>query len=613
MAIVHVALGYDPAVGPIEFTYDDSTIGGGTEAGGTAPPGNTGGSSTPPYVPPPAVLTGGCKQNVVVPGTLTGTVQRFEDLPTGTTGDLYKIAGTSDTSFAPYYVLKKADGTWDESRAPAMVNAIDPFTMPHALVRKSDGTFEFAPFCWKPRAIGDTSSNPEPPFVGRAIRDVFFYQSRLAFLADESATLSVTGDYGNFWRRTVVDYLDTDTISVSPSTTDVALLDYALPFSDGIMLFSEQRQFALSNGTAGLSPTSIEINPVTDYTLAPGVRPIPYADQVYFATAEGGYTSVQEYTRLDGRDARTAADITAHVPGLIPAGVTQLIPLKGLNGLVTVNANSATPSQMNAYQFFWDGDKKIISAWRRWSFGAGSVVSGGFSSGLLSLIVKRDDKAYLETMDMRAGAVSDEQDHMMHLDRQVTLDGTYDSMTGLTTFTFPYHPDPALLRMVRTKAAAVPESLVDGAKIIVSGTTVTVEGDESAHPVTAGEKYLTAFRLSEQFAQDYQFRPITDGRLQLRSMAFTTYQTPFYTVEVLPYGANSNLDEASRRRVYNISAQRIGYSAFVLGKQSYLSGAVPFTVGADATQALITVANDTPFGSSFVSGEWEGTFFSRSR
>jgi hypothetical protein len=416
----------------LDDKFEGGTVGGGGGAGGTKPPVNVGGSGIPTYTPgAPPKLTG-CKQNPTTSGSLTGTVQRYEDLPdTVPSGGVYQVMGSAESNFTSYYV--RGDGTvWNESVKPGLKNTIDPTTMPHALVRKEDGTFEFSPFCWKPRQVGDTVTNPAPFFVGRPIRDVFFYQNRLGFLSDESVIFSAAGDYGEFWRRTVLDYIDSDPITVSATSTDVALLDYAVTFNDGIMLFSAQKQFSLSNGESGTSATSLELNPVTGYRMASGVRPVQLGDQAMFATEQGGYTAIQEYTRLDGRDATDAAEITAHVPGFIPQGASKIVPASELNALMVLMTNSENPERIYAYQYYWDGDRKIISAWRRWSLGDAQVLSGSLVDGKLVLVVRRSNKAYLESINLQPTAVSENQDHMIYLDRQVTLTGVYDAETDTT-------------------------------------------------------------------------------------------------------------------------------------------------------------------------------------
>lgn len=593
--------------------YDDPTTGGGAGAGGTEPPGNTGTPINDPYNPATGPKLVGCVSNPATTGSLAGTVQTYTDLPditTVTDGAVYKVNGSQDNGFASYYVRK--NGTvWDEAVQPGLKNSIDPLTMPWAIVRGTDGTFELAPFCWKPRQVGDALTNPAPPFVGKSIRDTFFYQNRLGFLADESVVFSVAGDYGSFWRRTVLDYIDSDVLSIATTTTDVALLDYAVPFNDGIMLFSAQRQFSLSNGEAGTSATSVELNPVTDYSMSPGVRPAALGNFVYFAAQEGEYTQVLEYERQDGTDALDAADVSAHVPGFIPPGVSQIIAAKGLDSVILLMGRSADPSEVYVYQFYWDGDQKALSAWRRWTLEGGQVISGTFLGGKLYLIVRRNNKAYLEYINLQPTAVSANQDHLIYLDQQVTLTGVYDALTDKTTFTFPYEPSPARLRMVRTKTNAVPESLIDGTSITVTGTSVVVDGDESGTAVTAGHRYVTAVELSQQFPVDYQERPRTSGRLQLRTMRVTYQDTPYFQAIVQPYGPDANIDAASKTKSYQITGQRVG--EMVLGQIAYGSGSQSFTVGADSRKAIIALFNDTPFASNFVSAEWEGTYYSRDR
>ena len=598
----------------IEEDYElGTTPGGGSNPSGTSPDGNDPIPPSDPYTPTSTAPLTGCSSNPATGGSVNGYVQRFEDLPdTASTGAVYKVQGTAETGMVSYYVRRNGD-VWEEHVSPGIRNSIDPETMPWALVRLENGEFELAPFCWKSRRVGDAETNPAPAFIDRPIRDIFFYQNRLGMLTDESTVFSVAGDYGDFWRRTVLDYLDADSFSLSATTTDVALLDHAVPFNDGIMLFSEQRQFSLSSGEAGTAATATEINPVTNYSMAPGVKPVPLGDQVIFASDQGSYTAVQEYTRLDGRDATDAAEITAHVPGLLPVGVSKLIPAPGLNALFVLTRNSNSPDRIYAYQYYWDGDTKRVSAWRRWAFADAQVLSGAYIDGELSLLIRRANKLYLEKIDLREDAASEEQENLIYLDRQVTLTGTYDAETDVTTFEFPYEPNATSLRLLRTLNAPHPESLIQGQHITVTGSTVAVQGDESGSPVTAGALYRTSMVLSEQFPLDYQGRPLTSGRLQLRYMSITYEDSPFFTAVVRPYGHDANIDEASRRKVTHITSQRIGDASHLTGQMAYDSATGQFAVTANSKDVSIALVNDTPFQSFWVSIEWEGLYYTRAR
>lgn len=551
--------------------------------------------------------------NPTYSGAITGTVPSFDKLPDPVcSGCVYKVLGQNDTSFVSYYV--QGDGTvYNETVQPGLINALNELTMPWALVRQGDGTFTFAPFSWKPRRVGDNQTNPTPPFVGRAIRDVFFYQNRLGFAVDDGVVFSAAGDLGDFWRRTVLDYIDSDTIAASAASTDVAILDYALPFADGVMLFSRQKQLSLTAGDSGLSAHSLAIQPVTSYVMAPSVRPTPMGSQAHFLSEARGFVAVQEYTRLAGSDPTEAADITAHVPHLIPKGASKLIPLPDLDALVVLVGNAATPEQRRqayVYQFFWDGDKKLLSAWRPWGFGDGVPLTGAYESGNLVLVVERPDGTYLEKMDLSPEATSDNQDRTVFLDRQKSLVGSYNAGTNRTTFSLGYTPTQATFRIVTGNDADPSESLVDTASYAFSGTSVSIPGNRTGH-VTAGNVYTTKVVLSEQFHLDWQNRPLTSGRLQVHAWTINLTDTAYLRAEVYPYGKAAAELEPGLVAVTEFFPRALWSPLGLVGVRGYASAPFTFSVAGESKLASVDLVNDSPFDSTITSGQFEGLYFSR--
>lgn len=552
--------------------------------------------------------------NPAYDGTVTATVQKFEDLPAeATTGSVYRVSGSAETGFVSYYVAKNGP-VWDETVSPGLANAIDATTMPHALVREADGTFTFAPFSWRQRRVGDTITNPKPPFIGRVIRDVFFSQNRLGFLVDESVVYSAAGDYGDFWRKTVLDYIDSDTVSAAAASTDVAILDYAAPFNDGMMLFSRQRQFSLSFGEAGLTAASVSIQPTTSYLMSPGVRPVVIGTQLYFASDAHGYTAIQEYTRLDGSDALDAAEVTAHVPGLLPKGATQLIAAPDMDAVFALVGNAASADdrrKIYPYQFFWDGEKKLQSAWREWEFPDGTPISGTYVDGQLHLVMLRPEGYFLERMNLSPGATSVGQDHLIFLDRQLSLTGVYDAEANETTFSLPYDANPEIFRIIRSATALDPESPIPPTSYTFGFKSVTVPGDESGSPVTVGNTFRTYAEFSRQFPNDWQGRPLTSGRFQIHTFTVVYSDTAYFRAEVSPYGKDAVLSGATGVHTTDFTGRLLGTSALVIGEVAYHSGSYTFGVASDAKEVVIGLSNDSPYGSTFVSAEFEGLYFNR--
>lgn len=542
-------------------------------------------------------------------GVYRGEVASIEKLPENAmNGDMYKVSGSIESGFVSYYVRRNG-AVWDETVANGLQNKLDQNLMPHALVREGDGTFTFAPFSWAPRRVGDTNSNPPPTFIGKPIRDVFFYQNRLGFLVDENVVFSGAGDFGNFWRTTVFDYIASDVIDVAVTTANVALLNHALPSADGIMAFADQTQFSITNGEEGLSPESVAVRPVTHYEVNVKARPVQIGTEVYFCGDNNGSSVVWEYTRGDGTDAMVAAEITAHCPAYLPAGLTHLVAASNIKALFALTGGP----DVFVYQFYWNGNEKLQSAWRKWTFD-GDVVSAVFLDGYLYMLVRRSGDLFLERVHLEEGAKPAEQAHQVYLDRRVALQGGYNPVTDRTTFQLPYEYDPTTVRIVRGSSFANPGSLIDPTGYqFDTPLNVSVPGDQTAGLATIGSAYNMEFTFSRQFPLDYQGRPLTTGRLQLRTFTVAFSDTAFFRTAVSPYGtvAGVDIEEVVPAKLAEFTGKVVGSNDLILNSPAYSDGAYSFQVYGDAAQAVVKLSNDTHVASTFVSAEWEGFFFSR--
>jgi hypothetical protein len=373
----------------------------------------------------------------------------------------------------------------------------------------------------------------------------------------------------------------------------------------------------VTNADAGLSARSLAIAPVTSYIMATGVRPTPMGSQAHFVSEARGWLAVQEYSRLSGADPTEAADITAHVPNLIPKGASRIIPMHDLNALVILMNNSTDPSVRNkayVYQFFWSGNQKLLSAWRVWDFGDGQPLTGAYESGNLMLLMQRPDGTYLEKLDATPNGVSPNQTNNIYLDRQVSVTGTYNSTTNLTTFTLPFTPTQSTLRIVTGSDAAHPQSLLDPATYTFpSGTTVSVPGNITGH-VTIGNSYKTSVTMTEQFpymTENYRSRPITSGRLQIHAWTVNLINTAYVRAEVHPYGAAATALNPGLMVTTEFSPTALWSPQAVLGQRSYYTGAWQFSAQGKSTDIRVDLVNDSPFEHTIASAQWEGLFFSR--
>ena len=291
-----------------------------------------------------------------------------------------------------------SSGVYEETYLTGVRTAFNPETMPHILVRESDGTFTFKAAKWGKRTVGDELSVPPPSFEGKAIKDLFFFRNRLGLLTDETLVFSRSGKFFDFWPETAKDVLETDPIDVMVSTERVSQLHYAVPFNTSTLLFGENSQFIVTaQGT--LTPRSIAVQPTTNFEMSKAVRPLAIGPSVYFVADKDKFSSVWEYYVQEGTYANTAQDVSQHVPRFIPSGVYQLVGSASEN--MVIGLSSADRKKLCVYQYLWAGNQKIQSAWGYWTF-AGEVINAAFMGSQLYLVMKHAGEGiYLERIDLQ--------------------------------------------------------------------------------------------------------------------------------------------------------------------------------------------------------------------
>jgi hypothetical protein len=534
-------------------------------------------------------------------GSVKGSKQRFTDLPTSgnATNDIWEVSGDSNNDFDSYYV--RWDGAvWRETIKPGLSTNIDGGTMPHQLVRNSDGTFTFQQVSWEPRIVGNDKRNPLPSFVGRYINDVFFHRNRLGFCADENVIFSRAGEFFNFFVETATNILDSDPIDVSVNHTKVSIIRHAVPFNTSLMLFSDQVQFQLSARDL-LTPKTVNINAVTEFEINPDCPPIGIGQDLYFAVNRGNYTGIREYFVQPLTYTNDASDITSHVPKYVPGDVYRIIGSSSEDILFTLNGINR--NEMHVYKFYWGADdQKIQSSWSVWKFDENDkILNGACINNYLYLVIQRTDGVYLEVINIQAGIIDNDMGVLVHLDRKKKLTGTYNSATNKTTWTLPY-----------------PEANVQGvlgggfgyqAGVVLtlsrpSSTTATANGDYSGLQVYFGRPYTMRYRFSEIFFRDNSDKSVVSHyQLMLKNLEVLYNNTGYLRMEVTP----KNRDTYK----YVFTGQEVGVTE--LGSIPVASGSLKAPVYSDTKGLTIDLINDSYLPCYLQAAEWEAVLSTLSR
>lgn len=553
---------------------------------------------------------------------IKGKLQKFADLPANPSvnGFVVEITGTgsgesSTDPFDSYFVkFETVNGTsgvgvWKECPKPGIAANLDAAKMPFVLVRESDGTFTFKQATWKNRIVGDDTSNPFPSFVSRKIADVFFYRNRLGFLADEAVVFSEAGEYFNFMRTTVTQLLDSDPIDVNASHTKVSLLKHAVPFNKQLLLFSEQTQFIIEQNEL-LTPKSVGIKVATEFPANVVAKPVGIGKNVYFAVEKGDWSAFREYFVDLNNITNDSLDITAHLPKYIPSGIFKITAAPNEDVLVAISTKDQTA--IYVYKYFWANNDKLQSSWSKWTLGSDStILNVDFIGSDMYLVVNRSDGAYLEKMTVSLGDIGVGEPYTVHLDRKAQLVSANVTYSGgysvINQTALGYTPSPGSYQLVvKTHPTLKAGEILD---VIWDGTNAKVAGNVTGGTYTFGRKYVFTYQLStivvRQATQSGGQKSDTEGRLQLRKTAFNYSDSGYFKVRVTPVGRDTY--------EYVFSGKVLGQTSATIGRYSISTGRFIVPVVSRNIGTTITIQNDSPLPSTFLSADWEGFYVKRSQ
>ena len=544
-------------------------------------------------------------------GTYQGEVQTFGSLPTSglSDGDVYRIVGDDTVVLTGYYVKWDATAsTWKECPYPGIETTLDGALMPHKLTWNGTTTFTFDEETWTPRAAGSLTSLPEPNFVARAIRDVFFYRNRLGFLAGEYCVLSQSGpDYQNFFRQSATDILDNDFIDVRAANVKVSTLDSAIQLNKQLLMLNRSTQFVM--GTADgqlLTPTTAAIDVATNYAANSVAKPVTVGNSVYFPSENALFSALREYTvSNDSQVANSAEDITAHIPSYIPAGVFRIAVAENDNVLFLLTTGDQTRVYINNY--FWLNEEKVQNAWGYWQFdSADTILSMDIFGSSLFLLIERADGVHLERIDLKDDPTLTDMGFVCHLDHRVKVSGVYDGGADETTWTLPYEHSPFTeVQVVKCEDWTTSYGALIATPTLSGTNDVVASGDYSDYDVYIGVPYTFTYRFSELFVRDSnkpdEGSPILNAVLHLRTMNIRFNETGFLRAEVTPRTGATTYQ-------YSFNGMVLDTADLVIGTPNITTGTFRFPVVADSQRAVIDLVNDSHMPSAIVSAEWSGNF-----
>ena len=605
---------------------------------------------------PITVAATDAKANATLTAILN-SVQVFTELPTiAPKGYQIQVSGDPGTNFDDYYVEFEprsgefGEGAWAETLAPGTEYQLDADTMPHVLIRKTDGKFWFGSVngqtvsnipdgvpSWGKRVAGDIDTSPDPSFIGYAINDIFIYKNRLGFLADENVVLSRVRAFFEFFPETVTTVLDTDPIDVVASNNKVSILRYAVPYQDELILWSAQIQFRFNSAETTLTPSTAQITSLTQFDVDIDVRPQQAGGGIFFMQANGQWSQMREFAVRGAGTALTAdaADLTGYISSYIPDECFKMTVNDTGNAAFLISGKDTSSMMLGAdyrkriYAYKWflrntgEGAQRAQNSWSYWEFGADEILQITCIREVLYCLMRYGQEVYLEKISVldRAEEAVNGAPYPMLLDRLVSTTtatpsalrmakGTYDKQKNQTTFTLPFTAtnEVQVWSAYNLFGPGKPGPVLLGSTS--SGTEVKAQGDWSAEHVWAGEKYefkyrFSRFKLMNEIGGGKATRSVV--RTQVRQAKLSYHESGFFQAKVTPENRKPGLYTYDGA-VLAVRNSTVGNPPKNQGTDTYLAytGVFNIPIMGRGERVLVELLNDSPHPSKFSTVEWIG-------
>ena len=318
---------------------------------------------------------------------------------------------------------------------------------------------------WGERICGDLDSSLNPSFIGNKINNVFFFRNRLGFLANDNVILSTVSKFFTFFPETVLTVIDSDPIDVAASHTKVAILKNAVNMGEKLILFSEQTQFVLSSSSDSLTPKTANVLVATEFESSDSATPVGAGNSIYYLTNKGGFAGVREYITQTGAQVKEAANITIHVPKLIPSDIYKIAVSTNEDVLILLGTTNPNKLYVNKWLYGNDGGK-ILNSWFTYTFASDRHIKNIDFIGTDLFVVTEDapeagfaSEYNLEKLPFEPNYREPNSDYEYRLDRKLTESSTgvsitFDASTSLSTVTMPYRLDKEMNIITRDLAPA---------------------------------------------------------------------------------------------------------------------------------------------------------------
>ena len=426
------------------------------------------------------------------------------------------------------------------------------------------------------------------------------FQNRLFFLAGEAWIASRSNLFFNFWRESTQAEVDTDPLDGYADTDRVNNLYQYQILNGSLAIFADQAQFII-DGSKPVTKANLTLQQVTAYPNNIHAQPQAGGENIFFAYDASGYTGIRELFTDNYTDTKKAYPITDYVSKYIEGQCTQMLASSNFNSMMV--RTEAHPSVVYVYDWLWQSEQKVQSAWHKWIFD-GNVLFLFYLSDLMYVVYSKDNKTYVDYLHMVNDPSDYGLDYSIKLDHKVSVTAVYNAATKSYLIQLPYSRDD----VVFTVGDGGYEAMIGSAFVATykgNGLWETTEriSDKKDLTVVCGVKYKSRYIPTQPVVKDARDRVIGLDSIIMSNMYVHYELTGFLEMVVKP--------KQGQEREYRFFGRWMGSANNLVGSPILENGTYRAPIRQRAEDLQIIIQSDSHYPLTIRDIEIDGTFHQR--
>jgi hypothetical protein len=453
-----------------------------------------------------------------------------------------------------------------------------------------------------------------PYFFGRKISLLTMFQDRLVVVADGTIFMSRTGDYFNWFRRTMLSVQDDDPIQVYALGASDDVISKCVTYNKNLFMFGMRNQYAIP-GSVSATPQGLSISTVASERDSMYCQPVTSGNLIFYGASQAGtgdsmYSGIINQFQLGlyqdtPETYQVSKQLAKYIRGrpvemaTISAPSTLFLRTDGLdNGFYVYSYIDAAGSQT-----------REVDSWGRWecSSALGQVAAiTSFQQSLLSFWIGLDAApGHAANIVMHCNGFS--------MDTSDRTRPFLDAQAPLNTAGSLVNQQWANWSTASMWSDAYGAIDVSQPEFLIHSTMNQWGSFETQYPkvgsgdlVDAGFDFLSYVTLTSPYVRDDNDKALVNGRLVVNK--YSVSFTDSGGVDVLLTDNNG-----TNRKIAQFNGRLVGHSNNLIGQVPISTTTVNVPVGRANTEHRVTFQSKSCLPMTVSAVEWVGQLFTSGR